>query len=147
MRGGWSVGAVACLAGLFLVGCGDGKKSVQVKVLKDGAPVGGVAVVLYTQAGGSVGGSVTNAEGSVTLTAMPGEYKVTASKKEAGPPQDPKGMFKMVKKGPMGKMVTDTTQLKGEELALEFTQLDKTPLRLKVPADKEPVELTVLGKK
>lgn len=147
MRAGRYLFVFSCLAGMLVAGCGDGKKSVKVRVLKDGAPLGGVAVILYTQAGGSVGGSVTDGEGNVTVTALPGEYKVTASKKDFGPPQDPKGMFKMVKKGPMGKMVTDPAQLKGEELAAEFTQVDKTTLRLKIPADKEPVELTVQGKK
>ncbi len=138
--------SVAAFIAISMVaaGCGDGKKTVKVKVLKDGAPASGVSLVLFSGAAASEGG-FTGPDGIATITALPGDYKVTASKKNAGEPMSPKDMFKNVKKGAMGKLVTETGE-KSEELADEFTKADKTPLSLKIPADKDPVELTVKGK-
>ena len=132
---------------LVALGCGDGKTTVKVKVLKDGAPAPGVALVLYAGAAASEGG-VTGPDGIATITALPGDYKVTASKKPTAEPMDPKAMFtKMApKKGAMNKAVADTSQAKAEELADEFTKQDKTPLSLKIPPAQNPVELTVKGK-
>lgn len=135
---------LVCLAAL---GCGDGKKSVKVKVLMDGAPASGVSLVLFK--GAAAGdGAVTGADGTAVLTALPGEYKVTASKKPVSAPMDPKEAFKKMapKKGGMGKAIVDKSSEKAEELADDFTKQDKTPLSLTIPAAKEPVEFTVKGK-
>jgi len=143
----WATGAVLMAGCLVALGCGDGKKTVRVKVLKDGAPAPGVALVLYSGAAAADGG-VTGTDGIASITVMPGDYKVTASKKNVGEAMmDPKAMFKMgPKKGGMNKAIPDKSSEKAEELADEFTKVDKTPLSLKVPADKDPVEFTVKGK-
>ena len=138
----------ALAASLLVLGCGgDAKKTVRVKVQKDGAGLSGVALVLFAN-GAQAGDGLTGADGIATIKAPPGDYKVTASKKPVGQTMSPKDMFtKMApKKGAMNKAVADKSSEKAEELADEFTKPEKTPLSLKIPADKEPVELSVKGK-
>lgn len=142
----------ALAASLFVLGCsGDPKKTVRVKVQKDGAGVSGVALVLFAN-GAQAGDGLTGDDGIATIKAPPGDYKVTASKKPKLSENgiiDPKDMMKMTGgpkgPGPMG-MPKLPKEDKGEELADEFTKVDKTPLTLKIPADKDPAELTVKGK-
>ena len=142
----------ALAASLLVLGCGgDGKKTVRVKVQKDGAGLSGVALVLFAN-GAQAGDGLTGADGIATIKAPPGDYKVTASKKPKLSENgiiDPKDMMKMTGgpkgPGPMG-MPKLPKEDKGEELADEFTKVDKTPLTLKIPADKDPAELTVKGK-
>ena len=143
----WTSVAMVAAGCLVALGCGDGKKTVKVKVTKDGSPAEGVALVIFSGGAASEGG-VTGSDGTVSITALPGEYKVTASKKPVGQPMSPKDMFTKMgpKKGAMNKAIPDKSSEKAEELADEFTKQEKTPLSLKIPADKEPVELSVKGK-
>ena len=142
----WTTAMAFVVGCMVALGCGDGKKTVRVKVLKDGAPAPGVALVLYSGAAAADGG-VTGPDGIASISVLPGDYKVTASKKNTGEAMmDPKAMFTKMKKGGMNKAIPDKSAEKAEELADEFTKQDKTPLSLKVPADKDPVEFTVKGK-
>lgn len=127
-----------------VVGCGDGKVNVQVKVTKDGAPLDGAAVVL--QAGTTSCTGVTDAGGLATISAPPGDYKAIVTKTETmGDNVDAKGSMDMMKKMMTGNKGAKAPPKTGPKSLVpeQFTQLDKTPLSVKVPAASQPVLLEI----
>jgi hypothetical protein len=121
---------VGCLA-LALAGCARGPVPVEGKVTMNGKPVAGATVVFIPEQGGPEAGAQTDDEGRFRLTGtktegiMPGEYRVTVSKKEwppGTPPPDPT------------KMTFASVKAMRETIAQKYTTQDKTPLRVTVPA-------------
>jgi hypothetical protein len=114
---------------LSIHGCG-GPVDVEGKVTPNGKPLAGAMVVFIPEGGGAEAGAITEADGSFRLNGtkaegtLPGEYRVTVSKKEWPPgvtPPDPT------------KMTFDSVKLKRETVPAQYTVQDKTPLRVTVP--------------
>ena len=145
---------IATLAGFFLVmlllvaGCGDGRKTVNIIVLKDSVPLPGVELVFFADEAQFASG-FTDADGMTTILALPGEYKVTASRRgklseTIIDPKDAPKMMMAASKEPKDKAAAPK-KAKIEGLAEEYGKLDMTPLSLMVPATSNPVELSVKG--
>jgi len=120
------------LGGLLLlvaIGCG-GRVGVEGKVTLEGKPLEKAMVVFRPEAGGQEAGDVTGADGSFHIKGaqadglVPGQYKVTVSKKEYPPGMTPPGPKEMSSKL-SAKMI--------EVLHKNYTMQDKTPLRVLVP--------------
>jgi hypothetical protein len=121
--------AGAALAALLAAGCG-GPVTVKGTVTLDGQPLEG-ATVMFIPVNEWVGANaVTDADGRFTLIGtkadglMPGEYKVTVSKK-VWPP----GM----KEPPPEKLSIPMVEKKIESLPKAYTMPEATPLRQTVP--------------
>jgi hypothetical protein len=113
-----------------LLGCG-GPVDVQGKVTLNGKPLAGAMVVFIPVNGGPEAGDFTDEEGNFRLKGtktegmLPGEYRVTVSKKEWPPgvtPPDPT------------KMTFASVKSKRETVPANYTVQDKTPLRVTVPS-------------
>jgi hypothetical protein len=116
------------LISLSLTGCG-GPVQVQGKVTVSGKPLSGAMVVFIPVGGGSEAGAMTNEEGNFQLVGkkeegtLPGEYRVTVSKKDWPPgvtPPDPT------------KMSFASVLQKRETVPHKYTVQDKTPLHVTV---------------
>src|SRR5260370_9511868 len=114
-------GLVGCLV-LALAGCG-GPEPVAGQVTMNGKPLAGATVVFIPEGGGPEAGALTDAEGSFRLTGtktegpLPGEYRVTVSKKVWPPgvtPPEP------------GKMTFDSVRAMRESVPSNYTVRDKT---------------------
>jgi hypothetical protein len=125
-------GALVLAGLLFLLamGCGDRRVGVEGKVTLDGKPLSKAMVVFRPEAGGQESGDVTDDDGSFRVKGaqadglVPGQYKVTVSKKEYPPGMTPPGPKEMSFKL-SAKMI--------EVLHKNYTMQDKTPLRVLVP--------------
>jgi hypothetical protein len=121
-------GLFAC--SVFASGCG-GPVNVEGKVVMGGKPLTGAQVLFVPVAGGLEAGDVTDDEGKFQvknpqkLGIVPGEYRVTVSKKDY-----PAGMKRP---GPREMTMALTAKMK-ETLPARYTMQDKTPLRVTVPS-------------
>jgi hypothetical protein len=123
----FALGATGCLA-LALTGCG-GPVAVQGTVTMNGKPLPGAMVVFIPEGGGPEAGAMTDGEGNFHLSGMktdgslPGEYRVTVSKKDWPPgvtPPEPT------------KMTFASVLQKRETVPHRYTVQDKTPLHVQV---------------
>src|SRR5438128_11331253 len=111
------------------IGCG-GPVDVQGKVLRNGKPVPEAQVVFIPVNGGHEAGDVTDGEGNFRLKnpqkmgVVPGEYLVTVSKRDWPPG--------MKRPGP-GELSIPLAAMQKETLPEQYTQQEKTPLRITVP--------------
>lgn len=110
-------------------GCG-GPVNVEGKVVRDGKPLAGATVLFIPVAGGQQAGDVTDEAGNFqiknpqTLGVVPGEYRVTVSKKDYPP-----GM----KRPDAHQMTMALTAKMKETLPAKYTTPGETPLRVSVP--------------
>jgi hypothetical protein len=121
-------GLAGCLA-LALAGCG-GPVDVRGKVTLNGSPLAGATVIFIPEMEGPEAGALTDEEGNFRLTntktegTLPGEYRVTVSKKEWPPgvtPPEP------------AKLTLDLMKVMRETIPLKYRVRDKTPFRVTVP--------------
>jgi Carboxypeptidase regulatory-like domain len=114
---------------VLAAGCG-GPVNVEGKVIMGGKPLAGAQVLFVPAAGGREAGDVTDEEGHFRLKnpqdlgVVPGEYRVTVSKKDYPP-----GM----KRPDAHQMTMALTAKMKETLPAKYTMEDKTPLRIMVP--------------
>ena len=114
---------------VFAIGCG-GPVNVEGKVVMGGKPLTGAQILFVPVAGGLEAGDVTDEEGKFQvknpqkLGVVPGEYRVTVSKKDYPP-----GM----KRPDAHQMTIALTAKMKETLPAKYTVQDKTPLRVTVP--------------
>jgi hypothetical protein len=123
-------GSLAGCLGLALAGCG-GPVDVRGKVTMNGKPLAGATVIFIPESGGPEAGALTDEEGNFRLTGtktegtLPGEYRVTVSKKEWPPgvtPPEP------------AKLTLDSMKVMRETIPLKYRVKDKTPFRVTVPS-------------
>ena len=120
-------GLFAC--SVLAIGCG-GPVNVEGKVVMGGKPLTGAQILFVPVAGGLEAGDVTDEEGKFQvknpqkLGIVPGEYRVTLSKKDYPPG--------MKRPGPHEMTMALTAKMK-ETLPARYTAQDKTPLRVTVP--------------
>jgi hypothetical protein len=120
-------GLFAC--SVLAIGCG-GPVNVEGKVVMGGKPLTGAQVLFVPVAGGLEAGDVTDDEGKFQIKnpqkmgVVPGEYRVTVSKKDYPP-----GM----KRPDAHEMTMALTAKMKETLPARYTLQDKTPLRVTVP--------------
>jgi hypothetical protein len=140
------------LALLLLAACGCGKNMVKVegKVLLDDKPMDGATVTFHSEDGSRPATGMTGSDGVFHLTtfttgdgARPGDYKVIISRKNDADaditppkPDDPEAM-----KAAMMQYMAKAKKASKKTASLppEYTELDKTPLKCRVPTD-GPVE-------
>jgi hypothetical protein len=128
LHGILAVGLAGCST-LALAGCG-GPVDVRGKVTLNGSPLAGATVVFIPESEGREAGALTDEEGNFQLTnsktdgTLPGEYRVTVSKKEWPPgvtPPEP------------AKLTLDSMKVMREIIPLKYRLKDKTPFRITVP--------------
>ena len=114
---------------VLAVGCG-GPVNVQGRVVKDGKPVADAMVLFHPVKGGQEAGDQTDEEGRFRVKnpqrdgIIPGEYKVTVSKK-VWPP----GM-----KVPTAHEMTIPMMAKQKEsMPMDYISQEKTPLKVTIP--------------
>ena len=147
MRGLCSAALAAVLVGAGS-GCGGLPKPVRVegRVTLDGQPLAG-ATVTFTPVGteGQPASGRTAEDGTFRLNspngegAMPGDYKIVVTRSEAisfeggQPPTDPKDINKLM----MGKMERGRGRPSPKQSPIPpmYTDVNKTPLRQRVPPD------------
>jgi hypothetical protein len=106
--------------------------TVEGKVTFDGKPLEGAAVIFIPKDGGVGASALTDAEGAFRLIGtqadglVPGEYRVTVSKRVFPPGMKPPDDPRMLTIPMVEKMV--------ESLPVVYTLQDKTPLRVTVPS-------------
>jgi hypothetical protein len=114
---------------VLAIGCG-GPVNVEGKVVMGGKPLTGAQVLFVPVTGGLEAGDVTDDEGKFQIKnpqkmgVVPGEYRVTVSKKDYPP-----GM----KRPDAHEMTMALTAKMKETLPARYTLQDKTPLRVTVP--------------